>query len=284
MKSGSIENWDEIRTALAVARAGTVSGGAQAIGVHHATVIRHIDTLESRLGARLFQRHPRGYALTEAGQMLLAAATGIEERLSQLSARISGAGERVEGDLTITSIPGLAGVLAPALARLLAENPALHLRYLTDPRLFRLEAGEAHLAIRAGARPTDPDYIVQPLMRYEMRLYAAPAYLERHGPVESVKGHRFITAGDEARGAPCAVWLRGNGPAAVVQTNDEGMRFQMVADGQGLGFFAPSQAQGLTEVMALPQWNSDLWLVTHLDLHRSAKVQAALAVLKSLRT
>lgn len=280
---GTIEGWDEFRTALAVARAGTVSGGAQALGVHHATVIRHIDALESRLGARLFQRHPRGYALTEAGQMLLATATGIEERLAQLSARIAGASERIEGELTITSIPGLAQVLAPALARLLGDNPGLRLRYLTDPRLFRLEAGEAHLAIRAGTRPTDPDYVVQPLFRHEVRLYAAPTYLERHGPVDKVAGHRFITAGDQARGAPCMVWLRAHGPAPVIETNDEALRFQMVADGQGIGFFAPEQARTLTEVMALPQWNSDLWLVTHLDLHRSAKVQAALSALKSLR-
>ena len=48
----SIEAWDEIRTAYHVARAGTVSGAAAELGVHHATVIRHIDALEARpLGA-----------------------------------------------------------------------------------------------------------------------------------------------------------------------------------------------------------------------------------------
>ena len=46
---------------------GTVSGAAQALGVHHATVIRHIDALEGRLGVKLFQRHARGYTPTEAG-------------------------------------------------------------------------------------------------------------------------------------------------------------------------------------------------------------------------
>ncbi len=61
------ENWDEIRTAFQVARVGTVSGAAEVLGVHHATVIRHIDALEARLSAKLFQRHPRGYTPTEAG-------------------------------------------------------------------------------------------------------------------------------------------------------------------------------------------------------------------------
>ena len=58
-----IDTWDEIRTAYQVARLGTVSGAAEVLGVHHATVIRHIDALEKRLGVKLFQRHARGEPL-----------------------------------------------------------------------------------------------------------------------------------------------------------------------------------------------------------------------------
>ena len=47
-----MDNWDEIRTAFQVARKGTVSGAAEQLGVHHATVIRHIDALEQRLPSR----------------------------------------------------------------------------------------------------------------------------------------------------------------------------------------------------------------------------------------
>ena len=73
-----LENWDEIRTAFQVARLGTVSGAADVLGVHHATVIRHINALEKRLGVRLFQRHARGYAATEAGRDLLGVAQAKE--------------------------------------------------------------------------------------------------------------------------------------------------------------------------------------------------------------
>ena len=62
-----MDNWDEVRTAYQVVRLGTVSGAAEVLGVHHATVIRHIDALEARLGVKLFQRHARGYTATEAG-------------------------------------------------------------------------------------------------------------------------------------------------------------------------------------------------------------------------
>ena len=60
-----MQNWDEVRTAFHVARLGTVSGAADVLGVHHATVIRHIDALEQRLGVKLFQRHARGYTATQ---------------------------------------------------------------------------------------------------------------------------------------------------------------------------------------------------------------------------
>ena len=65
-----MNNWDEIKTAYQVARMGTVSGAAEVLGVHHATVIRHIDALEGQLGVKLFQRHARGYTATEVGDDL----------------------------------------------------------------------------------------------------------------------------------------------------------------------------------------------------------------------
>ena len=37
-----MDNWDEVKTAYHVARLGTVSAAAEVLGVHHATVIRHI--------------------------------------------------------------------------------------------------------------------------------------------------------------------------------------------------------------------------------------------------
>ncbi len=88
----SISTWDEIRTAYHVARMGTVSGAAEALGVHHATVIRHIDALEQRLGVKLFQRHARGYTSTEAGQDLLQVAQATDDQFTQLVGRIKGRG------------------------------------------------------------------------------------------------------------------------------------------------------------------------------------------------
>ncbi|WP_347265969.1 LysR family transcriptional regulator [Paracoccus sp. (in: a-proteobacteria)] len=276
------DSWDDIRIALAVARAGTVSGAAQALGVHHATVIRRIDALEARLGARLFQRHPRGYALTEAGRALLEAGTQTEERFRRMAARISGAAERIEGDLVLTSLPELSDLVMPPLLGLLARHPGLRLRYVTDPRLFRLDAGEAHVAIRAGTRPTEPDYVVRRMTSVLAPLYAAPAYLERHGPVAQLAGHRLILPAAAARQAPHMRWLEGRISRAdiVMESNDASARTAAIRAGLGLGWLFPAQAAGLVEVMALPEWESPLWLVSHVDLNRTPKVQAVLAALR----
>src|SRR6056297_2506643 len=99
-----MDNWDEVRTAYNVARVGTVSGAAEVLGVHHATVIRHIDALEERLGVKLFQRHARGYTPTEAGEDLMRVAQATDDQFAQLSGRIKGRGSEVSGELMITSI------------------------------------------------------------------------------------------------------------------------------------------------------------------------------------
>ncbi len=284
----NIDNWDDIRTALAVARKGTVSAAAAELGVHHATVIRRVDALEAQFGTRLFQRRPRGYVPTEAGRALLATGNTVEARLGQMAAMIAGGAERIEGRLTITALPSLTSRILPRLSRLLAAHPALQLEYITDERLFRLDAGEAHIAIRAGARPSEPDYVVQSYERVRHALYAAPDYLRARGlvpgdPLGDPRDHQYILPRHEKRGAPFMRWTeQALEPANhSLQSNDPPTLYSAVRAGLGLGFLPQDQAEGMIEMMHQPEWDSILWLVTHVDLHRTAKVQAALAALKA---
>jgi DNA-binding transcriptional LysR family regulator len=285
----AFENWDEIRTAFHVARLGTVSGAAEVLGVHHATVIRHIDALEGRLGTRLFQRHARGYTPTDAGRALLEVAQATETTFAQLANRITGASEEMSGELIVTSIPGLTPIIMPTLARLQAEHPALVLHHLTDFRVLRLELGEAHIAIRAGQRPQDPDNVVQHLMPLQVGLFASRDYAARHGlPVsdQAMAGHRFIGPDDAAPRTPFDRWLaaRTEPKQIVFRSNDFASTFEAIRAGIGLGFMLRLLADrdsDLIEAMPLTEeWGSGLWLVTHVDLHRTPKVQAAVSALK----
>lgn len=282
-------DWDEIKTAYQVARMGTVSGAAEVLGVHHATVIRHIDALEGRLGVKLFQRHPRGYTATEAGEDLLRVAKATDDQFNQMVGRIKGHGTEVSGDLVVTSLASLAPKIAPILAAFQQEHKDVVVRYLTGSRLFRLEYGEAHVAIRAGVASDQPDNVVQPMMDLAMGAYASSSYVSEYGIPQGPQDydkHRFVGADDTDSRAPYYKWLRDNVPERCItyRTSDTRAAEAAVRAGAGIGFLVEEQARvdpDLVEIYApRSEWSAPIWLVTHVDLHRTTKVQALLQFLK----
>ena len=284
-----MNNWDEIRTALHVAKVGTVSGAAEALGVHHATVIRHIDALEAQLGAKLFQRHARGYTATEAGRDLLRVAQATDDQFSQLAGRIKGQGEEVSGDLVVTAVPGMGELLMPALTAFEEQYPGVVMRYLTGYRLFRLEYGEAHVAIRAGSAPEEPDNVAQPFYPLRAAIYASEAYLDKFGQPETdeaMKSHRFVGPDNEDSRASFNRWMKANIPRENVRfrMSEVEAEAQALLSGAGLGFLPIWVADQIPElVQVMPprdEWTIPTWLVTHVDLHRTPKVQAMLKHLK----
>jgi DNA-binding transcriptional LysR family regulator len=288
-----LDNWDEIRTAYQVARMGTVSGAAEALGVHHATVIRHIDNLERRLGEKLFQRHARGYAPTEAGRDLLAVAQSTDDQFAQLASRIRGQADTVSGELVITSIAELSTQLTAIMVQFQAEYPSLTMRFLTDQRLFRLDYGEAHIAIRAGTAPAEPDYVVQPFLVLQHGLYASASYARQNGLPKTdadLADHRFVISDNAGGRAPFDHWLRGMVPPEAMhfRATEITATHDAIRAGAGLGFvsrIAALDQPDLTEVMPpRPEWAANLWLVTHIDLHRTLKVQRFLTHLKKAAT
>ena len=283
-----MDNWDEIRTAFQVARMGTVSGAAEVLGVHHATVIRHIDAIEGRLGVKLFQRHARGYTATEAGTDLLRVAQATEDQFNQLVGRLKGQGDEVTGELVVTSLASLSPLLVPALAEFQAAHPGLIVRFLTGERLFRLEYGEAHVAIRAGSAPDQPDNVVQRFADLSVAMYASKGYIAEHGLPEDgdFARHHFVGADDPDSRAPYAKWLQAHVPqeAVTFRCNSGEASHEAILAGAGIGFMAVWEAArhpDLVQVMP-PQdeWSGALWLVTHVDLHRTNKVQSFLRHLK----
>ena len=284
-----MDNWDEVRTAYQVAKMGTVSGAADVLGVHHATVIRHVDALEARLGVKLFQRHARGYTATEAGEDMCRVAQATDEQFSQLAGRVKGKGDEVSGELVVTSLNGLAPLMSPTLSAFQRAYPEITVRYLTGERLFRLEYGEAHVAVRAGAAPEQPDNVVQPFYNSTVALYASQDYVDKYGqPKNSAEysQHRFVGHDSENSRAPFFKWLGAHVPRENVvfrSTDNRAMELAICA-GAGIGFMTQSDAAGHPNMVQIAsprdEWHAPLWLVTHVDLHRTTKVQAFLKFVK----
>jgi DNA-binding transcriptional LysR family regulator len=285
-----MENWDEIRTAYQVARQGTVSGAAERLGVHHATVIRHIDALEARLGVKLFQRHARGYTATEAGEDLLRVAQTTDDQFQQLEGRIKGRGSDVSGELVITTLVALTPVLMAPLESFRRKYPDVIVRLLTGDRLFRLEYGEAHVALRAGPAPQEPDNVVQPFVTHPLALYGSKDYVAAHGGVETPEDltrHTYVGFDEAESRAPFERWLRATvrEDQIVFRCTDPRIGRDAVLQGIGLGFVSVRDAVDFPDLVQVmpprPDWEAPTWLVTHVDLHRTAKVQAFLSHLKA---
>ncbi len=86
-----MDDWNDLRLVLAIARRGSLTGAAADLGVNHSTAFRRLGALEDRLGVRLFERLPGGvYAPTPAGERTAAAAERVETETAALDREILG--------------------------------------------------------------------------------------------------------------------------------------------------------------------------------------------------
>lgn len=280
--------WTELRTALMLARHGTVSAAAEALGVHRATVNRHIDALEAEFQAKLFQRHARGYTLTEGGQEMLEIASRADEMFTDLAGRNRGRSATLSGNLIITSLSAIAPLIMPALRDFHRDHPQIKLEFAASADLARLEHGEAHIAFRAGLKPATLDYIVTHFCDIRFGLYASRRYVDMRGQprLDDLVRHSFVGTGEHPSRLPFTGWILDNVGADHIAFNtaDQQVAYTAIKEGVGLGFIAEHEAQGdpdLVEIAPPRQdWSSPIWIVTHVDLHRTQKVQQFLGYIK----
>ncbi|MEM9105246.1 MAG: LysR family transcriptional regulator [Pseudomonadota bacterium] len=284
-----MERWVELRTAYQVAKLGTVSAAAEALGVHRATVNRHIDALEGDLGAKLFQRHGRGYVLTEIGEQFLSVAQRADELFTDFAGRTRAESGELTGEVIVTVSPALAQHLMPAISAFRQRHPNTQIRLLAQDSLARLEYGEAHVALRAGQKPDHGDYVVQPFDDLRVGLYAHATYVARKGVPSGPSdfgSHEFIGNPDLAGRVPFETWMVENVPkeSVVLTTTHPRISQEAIMAGIAIGFLPETYVRNRTdfhEVMSPhDDWGVTLWLVTHVDLHRTEKVQSMLACIK----
>jgi DNA-binding transcriptional LysR family regulator len=142
-------DWDDVRYFLAVARGGSVRAAAEGLGVNHSTVLRRIAQLEERLGARMFEKLPSGYRLTDTGEEVLEFAEQMEASSNQLQTRVFGRDQSVRGLLRVTLAPTLAThLLMPDFAEFGHLHPEVEMEILSIGEPVNLTNREADVAIR----------------------------------------------------------------------------------------------------------------------------------------
>lgn len=182
-----MENWDDIRVFLAVARQGGFAPAAHNLGINHTTVARRLSTLETALRTRLVNRTPTGATLTPAGQNFLYHAERMEKEALAAEQRVYTADGSVSGKVRLATREGVgAWLICPKVAQLRRRYPALNLELVSEARTISLLKRDADITISL-QYPQQDRVIVQKLTDYRLGLFASPEYLREYGPINSIE-------------------------------------------------------------------------------------------------
>ncbi len=271
-------DWDDLRLVLAIARARSLSGAARALGVNHATVFRRLGGIETRLGVRLFDRHKGGYVPTAAGEELERVAAGIDEQVADLDRRLTGRDLRLEGSLRVTTVDSIAvALMPPVMARFAAAYPGVTLELAVDKAIVSLSRREADVAVRPTPEP--PEGLVgRRIGELAFAVYGARAYLKAAG-TRAEREHTWIAPDDSLGHLPATKWLRRLAPPRIALRSDSFVAMTEAAAAgiglAGLPCYIGDSRKDLERIGPLrPDLGSALWLLTHEDLRRTARVRA----------
>ena len=280
-----MEDWNELRLVLAVHRAGALTAASEALGIDHSTAFRRLKALEAQLGVRLFERLPGGvYLATEAGARIAAGAERMEDEFLALGRDVVGGDHRLSGRLRVTSSETLAySQLTAHLAAFRLAHPGIVVELSIENRILSLSRREADIALRP-VRPKEGELWGRKLAGIAWGLYASPAYLAEKGGLPrsgKLDDHALIGWDEAASGIGAADWLARSAPSSSVVYRTNSLVNQLIAARAGVGLALLPCYLGDSErdvvrvtVRPLAELEGELWIVTHADLRKTARVRA----------
>lgn len=271
--------WDELRLALAIGQAGTLSGGARKLGIDHSTAFRRLGALEARLGVRLFDRARDGYAATPAGEAIIAEAAQFEDKVAALERRLLGEDLRPSGIVRLTTTDSLLDVLTPQLARFRARHPGIVLELVVANALLSLTKRDADIALRPGVEAPES------LTGRRLAGIATAIYAVRdRGSVTAgaLAEQDWIGFDDSLTHLMSARWIARHIPSERIIARADSVLAMRTLAREGVGVAAlPCYLGDADPVLMrihppLDEMASALWLLTHPDLRRVARIRACL--------
>ena len=263
-------NWDDLRFFLALSREGSVSGAGRALGVKHTTVARRIRALEGRLGTRLFDRLPDGYAMTQVAENIFKHALAMEVLSQAVDREAFGRDAELAGPLKLTVVNEVADhVILPKLLIFRKAYPLIDLQLLTTTGLVDLAAREADIAVRLTPKP--PDYLVgREVVRLQHGVYGTTRTLRE------LSNPDVILFESETEQPP---WVTENFPKAQTALRLDDVTSMVAATRNHIGLsrmpcFIGDSTAGLRR-LDVPLKPSDwgVWILSHVDLRATARVR-----------
>jgi DNA-binding transcriptional LysR family regulator len=268
-------DWDDLRTFLAIARHGTLSGAARALGVTQPTMGRRLAAMEERTGARLLQRLPGRFALTPLGESVLGNAERIEIEALSAERTITGRDVALEGIVRLTTVDTLAArIVAPALAALQRVHPGIVVELVPDTRTLSLSKREADIALRM-SRFEGHEVVARKVGTLALGLYATPQWV-------GTQQARLIMVLDDQAHLPEAKWLAEQFPDAEIAFRSNSREVQVWAAKAGAGIAAIACYRADTEPdlvrlrPELPNLTRDIWLGVHSDMRHMPRIRAVM--------
>jgi DNA-binding transcriptional LysR family regulator len=229
-------DWDDLKIAHAIARHGSLSAAARALGTTQPTVSRRLSALERQIGVKLFERGATGLSASKLCAVLIESLDQMEEQAQAVERRIAARDTGLQGAITVTSLAWFGDdVLAPLLAHFCACHRLVTVDLINDPRRFNLFRREADVAVRIGM--FDRDKLVErKVADVSYGLYASRHYLRRHGRPDFAKqcaGHRVASLCESPAKVVHIEWLKAIASRAHVVLRTNGIQSHVAAVGAG---------------------------------------------------
>ncbi len=277
-------DWNLVKSFLAVARTGSLSGAARSSGISQPTLGRHVGELESQLRVTLFERERRGMAMTEAGRELFEKALGLEREAAAFSLTATGQSSEIAGTIRIAASEIVAHyVLPPIIAELKSTEPALEIELVSSNEVQNLLIRDADIAVRM-VEPAQAELLIRKVNDVSIGCYAATTYLEGNGrPARTDDLLEHVLIGYD-RTDLLINGIRELGydvdrHSFAIRTDAQVVHSKLIEAAAGIGFmpnFVARQIKGVERILPeLPTRSIPMWLAAHRELRTSRRVRRA---------
>ena len=274
-------NWDDLRIFLTLAREGTLTTAAKALGVSHPTVARRVAALEKQIGARLFDRLPDRFVPTSAGEELLEDTEAMERAALSIDRRSASLSDTVSGVVRLSAGEEISALLAHHLPDLRKRLKQIEFELTARHTALNLSRREADLLIREQV-PDLADIVARKLGRTAYAIYAHPSLAVARLPPASFKSVPWVGFDDDHTRMPGQRWLqeRLDGGRPAIRCNNWLVVRETARAGGGFAILpcylgdADDRLQRIGGV--IPEVFADQWLLVHRDLRALPRVRAVM--------
>ncbi len=274
-------DWGDLPVLLALSRCDTMTAAAKTLGINQTTVARRIDALEETLGVQLVERRRDGISLTEEGIASARAAEQMEGVAIALERALVGGSARLAGTVRITTADMIAVGHPDLFSSFARKFPDIELEVVTGYAVQSLARREADVAIRLTPKPAE-HLFGRKLGRLEYGVYGSSALVAEVGRRTRLDRYPWLGWTKEVGARGTEAWMKEHVPdAKIIGRHDTALPMHAAAaDGAGLLLMPCVYGDAHPELVRLrgpiDGLGYDLWVLTHEDLARTARVRAFL--------